>query len=165
MLVLFLSDRTPAAHQSLFHRSKSVMNLKMQTGLMQTSSEFGKSLSLASIWRTHQCQVLNGNFRQSLLEKSTAITGFHLADCCCEVSCLCDANKTNAVEILRWRTMFIIGAAATFPHRESTSVRMEFKTVRCRVSWRDNLLSPHAGFHLSNQKRLVGRGRAQGMET
>lgn len=79
-----------------------------------------------------------------------------------EVYYLCDANKTNSVEILRWKTTFITGATATFPQCASTSVRMEFKTVRSRVSWRDKLLSPHAGVHMSNQQRLVGTGRAQG---
>lgn len=41
-----------------------------------------------------------------------------------EVDHLCDANKTNSLEILRWKTTFITGATATFPRCASTSVRM-----------------------------------------
>lgn len=127
---------------------------------MSTSHKFSQSLYLASVWPYTPVSSPSWELHTEAVGEERChqhvFTSFH-----CEISsCLCDANKSNAVEILGQKTMFIIGATAAVPHRTEHLWGLTSKPSQGKVSWRDKPLSPHARFHLSNVQRLVGRGRA-----
>lgn len=78
-----------------------------------------------------------------------------------EVYYLCDANKTNSMEILRWKTTFWCYCYFSSMRKHICEDGVQ-NSQESEASWRDKPLSPHAGVHMSNQQRLVGTGRAQG---